>query len=83
MTPVRLGEPGKGQDLGGGFIEMAGGVDETDPTEVVDDTAMLGPHRFGIGLSEHGIRGMAQRPVPDIRCVRVGRRCRKMYGFSG
>ena len=43
LTPVRFGEPGKGEDFASGGVEVVGGVGEADLVEMVDDPAVLSP----------------------------------------
>ncbi len=51
---VGFWEPGEGQDLGSGQVEVLGGGVEADLVEMVDDAAMLGPYLVGVGLGEDG-----------------------------
>ena len=47
LPPMRVGEPGEGQQVRGGMAEMLGGVDGADGMQVADDPTMLNPHLIG------------------------------------
>src|SRR5690606_3846438 len=53
-TPVLFGKTGERQQVGSGLVEVGGGVGEAGCLELVDDAAVLGPHRIWVGLSEDG-----------------------------
>ena len=52
--PFALGEPGEGQDLGAGLVQVFSGGVEAQVGEVADHAAVLSADGFGVGLGEDG-----------------------------
>jgi len=52
LPPVRLGEPGEGEYLGAGSVEMTSCRVHPDASEVIDHSPVLRPDRLRVGLGE-------------------------------